>query len=404
MNANELENIALKFQSLKPNETNFNNTKTNRYFNKGDDSTLKDYLLTNNNTIRTHKKSISKNSLFLFNTINTHTLQSTKKISFKVPSKHLDDEVDSDSSFEKDDEEFLKKTRYSEKIDLDFNQYINGIEVYEKLLDVCKIKEMTSSEFSAVFKMIEKWFDLSSQICLYNLEVNDMDILVILKEAYIFEIITIGLVLNLYTEDGSPYSQSITQCLKIIYQNFMYITYFGIQISSNESPGLDKCSDIICSKIGDYKNYRKYIQSNNKLLSNELTIYIEQLSDEENHFFEYFYSILKNKSTLPYEDIRDYVYNELFLNNLLHHKVGEPEIVICDQSDEEAVNPPFLPAIDEICYTLVLDLDETLVHYVEEDGMAFVQIRPGTENFLNELKDYFEIVVFTAALSDVKIV
>ena len=174
MNSNELENIALKFQSLKPNETNFNNTKSNKYFNRGDDSTLKDYLLTNNNTIKSHKKSLSKNSLFLFNTINTQILQSTKKVSFKVPSKHLEDEFEDDNSFEREDEEFFKKTRYSEKFDLDFNEYINGLEIYEKLIELSKIVDMTSADLSSAFKTIERWFDLSSQICLYNLEVKNI--------------------------------------------------------------------------------------------------------------------------------------------------------------------------------------------------------------------------------------
>lgn len=172
---NTLENIAMKFQSLKPHETNFNNTKTNKYFNKNDDSTLKDHLLTNNNTIRSHKKSVSKNSLFLFNTINVQILQSTKKISYKVPSKHLDDDIDADNSMERqfdEEDEFLKKTRYSEKIDLDFNEYISMINLYERLIDLVR-SDKINVEFNHIFKIIEKWFDLSSQTCLYNLEVRD---------------------------------------------------------------------------------------------------------------------------------------------------------------------------------------------------------------------------------------
>jgi TFIIF-interacting CTD phosphatase-like protein len=43
-----------------------------------------------------------------------------------------------------------------------------------------------------------------------------------------------------------------------------------------------------------------------------------------------------------------------------------------------------------------------LVHYVEEDDNAFVQIRPGAEQFLDEMANYFELVIFTAAMQDVK--
>ena len=70
--------------------------------------------------------------------------------------------------------------------------------------------------------------------------------------------------------------------------------------------------------------------------------------------------------------------------------------------EKNIVNPPFLPKLDETKYkyTLVLDLDETLVHYVEEDNSAYVQVRPYAENFLKELSKHFELVLFTAAEED----
>jgi TFIIF-interacting CTD phosphatase-like protein len=238
-----------------------------------------------------------------------------------------------------------------------------------------------------------------------------MDILLSLKDAYVYEIITLGLVLNSYTIEEIKIGtrHSLSNCLKYLYENFLYITYFAIQISSKESPGLDRCLDKISNKPIDFTYYLKMLSANNKLIYNELNKYLEQNNlnhDEDSpssNNLQYFQSVLKNHNTVNYEDLRDHVYNELFLNNLLHYKVGEPEIVICDQGEDETVCPPFLPASNNQDYTLVLDLDETLVHYVEEDGMAFVQIRPGTENFLYELKDYYEIVIFTAALSDVYI-
>lgn len=55
-------------------------------------------------------------------------------------------------------------------------------------------------------------------------------------------------------------------------------------------------------------------------------------------------------------------------------------------------------------YTLILDLDETLVHFVEENDSAYIQIRPGAEQFLEEMSKYYEIVVFTAAMQDVNLV
>jgi CTD small phosphatase-like protein 2 len=57
-------------------------------------------------------------------------------------------------------------------------------------------------------------------------------------------------------------------------------------------------------------------------------------------------------------------------------------------------------------YTLVLDLDETLIHYEpdddeeNEDG-GYYNIRPGAIRFLSTLSEYFEVIVFTAAMPDV---
>ena len=52
-------------------------------------------------------------------------------------------------------------------------------------------------------------------------------------------------------------------------------------------------------------------------------------------------------------------------------------------------------------YTLVLDLDETLVHYQEINGDGKLLIRPGVDTFLNEVSKYYEVVIFTAALREV---
>lgn len=66
---------------------------------------------------------------------------------------------------------------------------------------------------------------------------------------------------------------------------------------------------------------------------------------------------------------------------------------------------PFLPPLKDDeknnTYTLVLDLDETLVHMQSIGIQGKLLIRPGAREFLEQLSEYFEIVIYTAALSDV---
>ncbi len=70
---------------------------------------------------------------------------------------------------------------------------------------------------------------------------------------------------------------------------------------------------------------------------------------------------------------------------------------------------------DRPVYTLVLDLDETLIHLecddeenvsgdghdINNEDSVYYLIRPGAIRFLNELSKYYEIVIFTAAMPDV---
>ena len=58
------------------------------------------------------------------------------------------------------------------------------------------------------------------------------------------------------------------------------------------------------------------------------------------------------------------------------------------------------PEIETSTYTLVLDLDETLVHFFYTTSGGTFLIRPYCLQFLEEMGKIFEIVIFTAALKD----
>lgn len=87
------------------------------------------------------------------------------------------------------------------------------------------------------------------------------------------------------------------------------------------------------------------------------------------------------------------------------YKIGGTALDL-NESDEplEIIDPPYLPVLTEAqqkkTYTLVLDLDETLVHYFEIGTRGKFLIRPGVDSFLAEMEKYFEIVIFTAAIQE----
>ncbi len=65
------------------------------------------------------------------------------------------------------------------------------------------------------------------------------------------------------------------------------------------------------------------------------------------------------------------------------------------------VYAPYLPQnATPFKYTLVLDLDETLIHYFEEEDTGRFYVRPNCFEFLEEMSKHYELVIFTAAMQD----
>lgn len=97
------------------------------------------------------------------------------------------------------------------------------------------------------------------------------------------------------------------------------------------------------------------------------------------------------------QELRDY-------NGFHKHvdKIDSPFFLFQPDTHKVKQKKPLLPAIrTDRDYTLVLDLDETLIHFEENpDGTSQFLIRPFAQNFLKEISKYYEIVIFTAALKD----
>ena len=82
-------------------------------------------------------------------------------------------------------------------------------------------------------------------------------------------------------------------------------------------------------------------------------------------------------------------YSGKFMNKSIN-KEEENSVILEYQKNK--ISPPFLKTPNEKKYTVVLDLDETLVN-VNQNGIC--NLRPGLFSFLNAIKPYYEIISFT---------
>lgn len=77
----------------------------------------------------------------------------------------------------------------------------------------------------------------------------------------------------------------------------------------------------------------------------------------------------------------------------------EPDITDTDNEFEKYLLPP---RKSEQSYTLVVDLDETQIHYKEnfEPKSLHILVRPYSRDFLKKMSESYEIVIFTAATKE----
>ena len=67
-------------------------------------------------------------------------------------------------------------------------------------------------------------------------------------------------------------------------------------------------------------------------------------------------------------------------------------------NSENKIIPPYLGKKNpKYKYTLILDLDETIVHYIKYKKSEYIQVRPFLDEFIKELSNLYEIIIFTAS-------
>jgi Dullard-like phosphatase family protein len=218
---------------------------------------------------------------------------------------------------------------------------------------------------------------------------------------------------------------------------FSYILCYDICLNENifqqyiiDLKDLFNCVHIIIILISKYFS--------NRIVENNSNIYVKKLQNliqsydpkkkSTNIIFEeinYYYNITNNiypfllekynkrKLNELYNNIYHLHQNELykfFFDNIFINKNINGSIITSStyfEKNKNATNgfipAPYLKNKSNKPYTLVLDLDETLIHFKynpNDESSGTLQFRPFLSDFLSNVKNFFELVVFTAATQD----
>ena len=274
---------------------------------------------------------------------------------------------------------------------------------------------------------------------------NKFQIFLIIKEFIIYQIIFfyIVILISLIKKEKNNYQSGLHIISFYFHQNIILLIYiifsnYKNSISKNNE-NKEKCNKILNENKTwlDKNNYKKYLSTNNSLSKQIIINLLKQIksnftddkNNNNNNNNKLIISIInillsniknfeKNKIIKILIEIKSNKYiqdlfQKLNFNKIISHYDNTASLNSkSDQTSEFniesnpninagnlSLKPPFLkPLSSKYKYTLVLDLDETLVHYIDDDDSAYIQVRPGAEEFIKELSEFYEIIIFTAAL------
>ena len=200
--------------------------------------------------------------------------------------------------------------------------------------------------------------------------------------------------------------------LKLSYKNLILICEHILSKISKES--LSNIWVLKLSTIVNASNFNDY----NQFFMNEYNMSIvEKISYNTNIIVQNLRFLLKNyKSnkndilTSMFKKIREKTYEEInifFRENILRVTNIKGSILgsvfLLKNTNFRTLPSPYVRTKNNKEFSLVLDLDETLIHFKprnngEEGGI--LRVRPGINEFLDEVGKYYELIIFTTATQD----
>ena len=109
--------------------------------------------------------------------------------------------------------------------------------------------------------------------------------------------------------------------------------------------------------------------------------------------------LFNNMNLTTINNINEFADSEIFMTNIIVDL--KYYSTFSSKNQNTIINTPYINEHPTKDYTLVLDLDETLIHFsinAQNEGHLF--FRPYLFHFLNAVSEYYELIIFTAGLKE----
>ena len=246
----------------------------------------------------------------------------------------------------------------------------------------------------SLFNLIEKIFKNKEDSNIVRLSINYKLLSIIVCYKYSFEI----------DSSKEELCYSLIELIDLNYNNLIIICEYiltKIAPENKQNVWVLKLQQIIKNSKSyennpnnDSQNFIEKINHNTNSIGKKLKNILQIYPFKDNDIL---ISLLKNLDTKTYEEI-----NNFFRKNILRVNNFEGSITATSYLKKnkffKPLQGPYLKYPSQKPYTLILDLDETLVHFkVKSSKAGTLRARPYLFGFLEEMGHYYELIVWTSA-------
>ena len=424
----KIESIAQKLFNTNQSYNNDLKEETNINQLSSDESTIKDSLSEfeelsksinnsshknqrnkNNNFTKTQKNKCIQNnrhsslctkmtSLTEHNTING-TLEYNNNESNKQSSNKIkNDENVKTKNNNKTTKELFDKNEIAKINKVNIYKINNLKDIYLDLLELFNIQLKKNEKSKELYKELSNDIKLLSYKYINFVFSEDMELLINIfsniTEIHKYLIIEIYFFISvIYLFDENTLSNNY---LMISYKTAIFYSILNFQnILNILNTSFSLVNDALINKI---KSINKILLPTLKLINpnvpsnNQIKEFISQnnIINSNNNL-----GIIKLVSSLKENANLISKLNEL---KKLDDKTTEEKDIKREIKFEKQINP-LLPLMNKkkFKFSIAIELDETLVHYCEEGDNYYAKVRFGTENFLKNISNFFEIIVVSTS-------